>query len=181
MILPLLATLLVGAPSPSLSSLVFFSSGKHLLAAAADGTITIWSLSGKNPKRVKTLRAHAGEALFACLYRNDTRFVSLGTDGAVRFWKTSTGRPAGKPLRYERDESKQHFKSRLGAVSPDQTALAFPSADGSVLHRVHLKRQKKHLDLSFAKPGLKIVHAIYTTDGKGSSWRWRSAAGSEAR
>jgi WD40 repeat protein len=83
--------------------------GPHdtLAAAAADETLSLWSLTGNGkPQRVQDLASHRGGALDVAFVDPETVAVTAG-DGRVRLWDVTTGASLGAgievtlgPLRY---------------------------------------------------------------------------------
>ncbi len=104
----------------------FFSldiaSGGSVALASRDGTILLWD---PQANKTETLRGHDG-SVQALVFTPDTeRIISSGTDGTIRFWKTTVERSV-------RTFAGHRTYIPAIAVSPDNRTLASASWDKTV-------------------------------------------------
>jgi WD40 repeat protein len=100
----------------------FSPDGKEVLTASDDGTARIWDAT---TGRVLSVIDARGGAVLAARFTVDGKHVVTGTeDGGVRLWSAS-GKPLGKPLRFDTT----FFGPELSA---DGTLVATSGRDGNV-------------------------------------------------
>ena len=95
--------------------------GKLVAAAAADGSIAVWS--AESGKRLQLLDAGEGEAVAVAFAPNGVLLASGGQDGWLRLWDVESGEAVGA--------WKAHEEAVLAVVfSPDGSELATGGLDG---------------------------------------------------
>ncbi|MGB1274982.1 MAG: WD40 repeat domain-containing protein, partial [Nannocystaceae bacterium] len=75
-----------------------FAEGAHdrlVTRAAGDESIRLWEATSGAP--VQTVDAHDGPVLSAAFSQGGSRLVTAGSDGQVRTWFSSNGKPTAKP------------------------------------------------------------------------------------
>jgi len=75
-----------------------FAEGAHdrlVTLAAGDESIRLWEATSGAP--VRAFDAHDGPVLSAAFSQNGSRLVTIGSDGQVRTWFSSNGKPTARP------------------------------------------------------------------------------------
>jgi RNA polymerase sigma factor (sigma-70 family) len=144
-------------------AVAFSPDGKRLVAATADGSITIWDVaSGK-----EVARLHAGAATVlrgtpaggVAFTPDGKRLASAGPDNVVRLWDVATGKEVSR--------SEGGKAPRAVAFSPDGKLLVTSGGDGTArLWDAASGREVRHLaapeggtGLAFSPDGMRLAVA----------------------
>jgi WD40 repeat protein len=120
-------------------SIAWSPDGKTLASVDGDGTLNLWSISGR--KLLRTLSGHHGGSSSVAWNLNSKTLASAGWDGSLKIWDVESGRLL-RVLRGHSDEITSI------AWSPDTKTLAAGSLDSAVkLWKVGSWSNPRTLDL----------------------------------
>ncbi len=129
-------------------ALIALPGGGYLAAETAGADIHLLSPGKRGPG--KLLRGHTGRVMGVAFLADGTRLISLGDDGAIRFWDADAGKEIASMQAASVPAMKGHdLRGNLAsiAVAPDGNTLAVSLPDGSTRLLDLLGRELRRLPL----------------------------------
>jgi WD40 repeat protein len=146
----------------------FSPDGRLVVTASSDGTVWLWDVQSRKPRQ--RFKGHTAAALTASFSPDGQRLVTGSEDGTARIWNPQTC-------------MQRVLKGHDGAVrkalfSPDGKTILTAGEDATV----RLWDAVTGLALAILRePGLEVLSARFSSDGRWVLTTWKSPKGKPAR